>query len=192
MRLKGVMLAVVLILTTLIDAVAQTKDTTALNKNPSYDNRLPKVRCGPPLSAGIFIFEVCAFGFSYYASKPEYYGDKAMGVIYGGSAILISIAMFNEYISHGKIEKKYIPDVISTLLIGYGLSRMAVYNLTVAKSTDFRQRYNRNIIEFHTTYLVPFAVGELAEVLLKRNDKKSINKTTLNFTGTGLRLSIKL
>ena len=146
---------------------------------------------GPPLAASIVLFEVIATGFSAYATAPQYYGDKVIGAIYGTSAILMPIMMLNEYMDHGKIDEQYIPDMITTMGISYGLSRLATYNLLQAGNDNENKRLTRNLIEFHTTYLVPFAIGGLAELYLKQRHQPK-NRVRVFFTGNGVLLNVKL
>jgi len=148
-------------------------------------------RHGPPLAASIVLFEVLATGFSAYAASPQYYGDKVMGGIYGASAVLMPIVMLNEYMDHGKIDGQFVPDVVTTLGISYGLSRLAAYNLLQAGNDDGNKRLTRNLIEFHTTYLVPFAIGGLAELYMKQHQQPN-NRVSVYFTGNGFILNIKL
>ena len=148
-------------------------------------------RHGPPLAASIVLFEVFATGFSAYAAAPQYYGNKVMGGIYGVSAILMPIMMLNEYMDHGKIDEQFIPDVVTTLGISYGLSRLATYNLLRSGNDGADKRLIRNLIEFHTTYLVPFAIGGIAGLYLKHRHQPN-NKVSVYFTGNGFILNVKL
>ena len=158
---------------------------------PVYAPDTQSHRHGPPLAASIVLFEVIATGFSAYAAAPQYYGDKIMGGIYGASAVLMPIMMLNEYMDHGKIDEQFIPDVITTLGISYGLSRLATYNLLQASNDNPDKRLTRNLIEFHTTYLIPFALGGLAEMYLNQKHGPN-NRVNLYFAGNGFTLNIKL
>ena len=69
--------------------LAQPADST--HAVPDFDQRVP-MRCGAPL-VGLFVAESIILGASFYASRPNAYGDKVMGGIWVASAGAMAISV---------------------------------------------------------------------------------------------------
>ena len=143
------------------------------------DTIFPEFRCGPPIAAGLVIGEAILIGFSYYAAKPQAYGDKVMGGIYAGSSV--ATVVYLPFYWFGKANRKdpgFKKDRIWTSIMlagmGYGFSRLALYNLLQAEGDNSSQRFARNIIEVNTAYIVPITLGILIRNLM--NKQQSLPK----------------
>ena len=153
---------------------------------------LNKIRRGPPIAVGVVLLEAVAGGYSYVASKPQWYGDKIMGGVYAASSIVLLAVGVNEYIYNKGDRKQQICGSILYLGLSYGLSRLAVYNLLQADGQSFTSRFNRNFIEFNAAYLVPGALYCLSEICFLGFPGRSVGKTSIYYTGNGLTLIRKL
>lgn len=181
--MKRMLLFVLLLVTTV---VSKAQDTPAV-KQPAPHN----VRHGPPVVASIVLLEACAAGFSWYAAQPCYYGDKVMGTIYGATGIGFLAVLQSEYRASQPFSEK-MGNAVTMLGLTYGMSRLAVYNLTVDSKETSDRRVVRNFIEFNAAYIIPFAAGAITERALRKYDKKTEKRTGLYFTGNGIMLTVGL
>jgi hypothetical protein len=135
----------------------------------SADSAYHPVHHGAPVAAAVVLLEVCAAGYSAYAADKADYGDKVMGGAYSlCSAGMIAVGI-SEWINN-KDEPAYsrIGDAVLYAGLSYGFARMAAYNLTCPAGDSRYKRFNRNFVEFHTTYIVPFGLELLTEAIIKK------------------------
>ncbi|MES2431769.1 MAG: hypothetical protein V4556_12590 [Bacteroidota bacterium] len=143
----------------------------------------------------IIIAEAFIFGTSYYASKPDIYGDKVVGGLYGISAVsMLGYIPFyltsKKHKADSNFKKKRIVNVITMAAVSYGFTRIATYNLLHADNDSNSKRFKRNLIESHAAYFIPMLTGALAEKLILKNKPKNKVKTALYFDGSELHFAM--
>ena len=143
----------------------------------------------------LLIAETFVIGTSYYASKPDAYGDKVIGWLYAGSsaAVLVYIPFYWTAKSNkldSDFKKDRIWNTVTMIGLSYGFSRIATYNLLKADNDNFDKRFKRNLIESHAAYFIPILTGLLTQKLLFKNKPSDKVQSSLYFDGSNLNFAI--
>ena len=132
-------------LTVLVSATFAQIDTShSINSSDTvrHVNRHRKVL------PNLLIAEAFILGTSYYASKPNTYGDKVIGWLYAGSsaAMLVYIPFYWTGKSNkldSDFKKNRIWNMVTMVGLSYGFSRIATYNLLKSDGDNFNKRFKR-------------------------------------------------
>ena len=180
MRLLPQFLATVLFASVMLQAVAQSPapvDSTFRAPN----NLGPRpIRCGAPI-VGLFVAETIVLGASYYAAKPNAYGDKVMGGIWVASAGVMAASTVAESFRRDTMPSRQRQQLVNAVMMAgmtYGFARVGRYNLSGAEGHSTSQRFGRNVLEIHAAYLVPIAAGLLLDRHMSRRAARKRNRAT--------------
>jgi len=143
----------------------------------------------------LLIAEAFILGTSYYAAKPDAYGDKVIGWLYAGSsaAMLVYIPFYWTDKSDkldSDFKKDRIWNMVTMVGLTYGFSRIATYNLLKSDGDNFNKRFKRNLIESHAAYFIPILTGALTEKLLFKNKPNRKVQSSLYFDGSNLHFAM--